>query len=146
MQLFDLRLDDDLAISHIGMILKILPMIIFGVIELAEGNDLGDNRSPGGIGCRQRRNKFLRLCFLLGRGIKYRRTIFRADVIPLPIERGRIVRGKKFGSKIIKGDLCRLVFHACSLCMASRASADGVVRRMRHRAAGVTRQHPDHAA
>ncbi len=53
MQLFDLRLDDDLAVSHIGMILKILPMIIFGVIELAEGNDLGDNRSPGGIGCRQ---------------------------------------------------------------------------------------------
>ena len=91
-KLFDLRPDHELAVALVSVLVEVILVVVLGLVENRERNDLGNDRaakSPRGIEL-----FFVALCqtLLFVAVIKNRRTILRPDVVPLAIERRRVVR------------------------------------------------------
>lgn len=126
----DLRIDDDLAVGLLGMDGEVVLVVAFGRPELFEWRDFGHDGSAFRARGREASDEFLCRLFLLGRGVEDGRTVLRADVSALAIERGRIVRGEEDSEEVIELHKRRIVVDLYDLGMAGRAGRDLLVCRI----------------
>src|SRR5262245_36673848 len=88
-QLFELGADDELAVGLALVEAVIVLVVVLGLVEGAGAGDLGDDgRGEVLRGLALRSLRGFPLSF---RMVEDRRAVLRADVMALPVERGRIV-------------------------------------------------------
>src|SRR5690606_27711128 len=78
--------------------------------------------------------------------VEDRRTILRADVVALAVERRRVVNAEEHREQLAIADLLRVELDAHRLRMAGVATAHRFVARIAHGAAGVARLDRQNAA
>src|SRR5690606_22293789 len=96
-----------MAVVPVGVLSQILLVVLLGVVEVAEGGDLGGDLSESVVGQDglidvQRPLRLVELA--VGRG-EDRRAVLRADVIALAITLGRVVGLPEDPKQLVVADL-----------------------------------------
>jgi hypothetical protein len=126
------------------MILEILLVIILSRVKLRSGFNRSHDRIRIDLrGC-QLTDHFLRRRPLLGRMIENHRPVLRSTVVPLPIERGWIVRGKEDFQDIAEANKVGIVHNLDHFNMAGCTGTYILIGRMGTAASHISRDHRDH--
>src|SRR5581483_10520190 len=112
--------------ARAALLLEVLLVVVLGLEELAGRDDLGRDpvRQPR-LQVRPRREGLL---LLLGRVEEHRRAVLAADVRPLAVALGRVVRAPEEVEQLLVRDVRRIELDLDRLGMAGRVGADVVVR------------------
>lgn len=137
--LSQLRIDDHLAIALLRVLRVEVLVFLFRSVELGKPGDDRDNRLVpmrliplnGGT-----EGLFLRrVC------VEHRGTILRADVVPLPVQRGRIVGDKKHIEDYVPANDALVKSHRNHLGVACRSVTDVVIIGVAYMATGIAGDH-----
>ncbi len=117
MEMLEFWLDDQLAIGFISMIGIIVMMVIFGLIKISEGRELGHHRISVSLRIVQFLDQSLRFCLLFFIAVENSRAVLSTNVIALAVEGRRIVGVEENSQEIIVRDDTRIIFDSDGFSM-----------------------------
>ncbi|CAD9218111.1 hypothetical protein BCEN4_1190029 [Burkholderia cenocepacia] len=142
----ELRPDHDRAIALPRVSRVIVLMIVLGRPVIAvERHDLRDDRLAEHLFALELGNHVERRVALRIRMREHDRPVLRADVVALPVQRGRIVRREEDLEDLAIADARRIERHVDDFRVAGVAFADVAIARVARMAARITRLNGRHA-